>query len=1714
MQVIDIPDEWTEKLKTMSGEDAKQIYNYYNEHKPVKLESDLGVGATTEAALQATAQQFEVLPEAGEIFMGMNQVHYGNALRGFAETQNKDSLLSKLATGFGNAMRGAGEETIRTANRSLEEIRSQQAKEAVPISEEEREGMYFRTVATVPSFAATVGLSMIPYVGPALGAGFVGTQAFAGATTESIESYKQEHPEDKGLEGYLKATDKEIGKIYLKTLASMASEYALGDIPLSKSFKNMLREGRALRQGIKAGTLKPLTKMGVAGEAIKAGVKSGGQEGAEELIEGLAYTAIDYDKINTSDELWDRINDSMKDAVAAFFVAGPTGGGVYVASRANAISGVREALKNSMPEQDAATVAAITVDNHIRNLRDVALVSVQASTEFAQKRGEIYDRFSGEVAKAMRESGAFNNMSEEDFVEYVSETASKFADNISGMAIQRKQLIPQVLDANKIVYKDGQLFLEGYKGEQTTPEQKMFQESMDIAQENSRLDAMYPEYTGEEIDINGVQRTVYNSDGTRIAKSAEALRNFYNWFGDSKVVDEQGRPLVVYHGSKDSFEAFSKEKIGTGKGYVYGRGFYFTNREEGAKKFSGGFFTENKSGVIYPVYLKIENMYESSSVGAIPDEYDGRIVQFHGTEEGTKWFVVKEPNQIKSTSNRGTYSLTEDNIYNQEKSGSKKVYRGEYNAAKKAIKLFKDANLSTIPHELAHYYLDNMWTYVLSGMASNEYLDNFIAVRDFLGIKKDQLKLTTAQHEKFASAYEKYLRSGKAPNDKLVGAFNGYDRWLKGVYRDINEIKAQGKVNFELTPEMVQFFDNMTTGELMTPSESADVASIATTNEVKQADDKTVKEAKEVIKQTPVPETKPEFDVKPIETDGKKKESRLFARVKEATEIDGKMDYTVVDLDEQRKKAAKLWQQDPVRAENILNGVEQADDILRSALYTEQQRLALERGDRATFEASVRKQSAEATRIGQELSALRGVVEDITMPAYWLRYAENEAMKQLAKQMTPVFNKHIDKSVLQQLTSQLDADIKELYKKVNALENGKEKANALKDGITDLKKKYKGLDQPDMVFNQTGYEEMTQEYVEKKAKEALGIYLPDSMVDEIIQKARDLDTLSNQTDSLGLPTSAFFAKKAELEATVNRHTPTSQTKVALSIIGRSNMLTAPATTVLNVTTNASNYATQLELRKITNKVAGHTNDILVDENLRKQYRQKAWKVFWETGYDMSMLKDLTDTRLYKGESITHSEGDGVIRSIGRFAEKWVFSRLISAPDVYFKSMKAFTDFAANEATEIAYKEGLTGEKAKQRATEIWKDAILVEPQTEQGKSARQKAQVDSLVVTFQQDTWLSKKLVDFRERINDYTGDVGVGDVLSPFVKTPANVLSLSFDAAIGPFASPKNLIAAYNDVRRGQFNTIPVQQAVRQTTFATLAYTVMSLLVAALIEDDDYIPDYSQLTQSERNAVKEAGGAYGSVLIGGTYVSTDFFGPYETPLVAILNSRRYDSVIKGLSTTVFHQLSNAPVLKDFAESMESLKEIGEGQLGILEAVYDGVTDAVTTRAVPNLLNVIAKATDDYERETNRSAINKLKAKVPVLRQTLPEKVSKATGKKVETQPVWLQMLLGSRGHIKVDNKLADELKRLSEVGQGASLSDVTRTGDLKSVPDNKKQRINEEFAKEYSKLVGALVKTSEYKKKTDEEKKKAINKVREGVVRSLKTKYSKDIKKGLKKTK
>ena len=83
---------------------------------------------------------------------------------------------------------------------------------------------------------------------------------------------------------------------------------------------------------------------------------------------------------------------------------------------------------------------------------------------------------------------------------------------------------------------------------------------------------------------------------------ANILQNIKDASNDvSKVVDENGEPLVVYHGSNAMFTVFDTSRIGSTTGTADGRGFYFTTDRDYAR----GFKTED--GQVFDVFLNIDN---------------------------------------------------------------------------------------------------------------------------------------------------------------------------------------------------------------------------------------------------------------------------------------------------------------------------------------------------------------------------------------------------------------------------------------------------------------------------------------------------------------------------------------------------------------------------------------------------------------------------------------------------------------------------------------------------------------------------------------------------------------------------------------------------------------------------------------------------------------------------------------------------------------------------------------------------------------------------------------------------------------------------------------------------------------------------------------------------------------------------------------------------
>ena len=133
-----------------------------------------------------------------------------------------------------------------------------------------------------------------------------------------------------------------------------------------------------------------------------------------------------------------------------------------------------------------------------------------------------------------------------------------------------------------------------------------------------------PEQRRQTMPNTGDENTVFadNFGNSFSAEAAEPVDSqaFKDWFGDwtsdradhSQVVDGQGRPLIVYHGTGTSIEEFLPEFTGQGNDQ-YGSGFYFTTDRETAEGYTtrtlndqskpGG--TDNPN--VIPAYLNIRN---------------------------------------------------------------------------------------------------------------------------------------------------------------------------------------------------------------------------------------------------------------------------------------------------------------------------------------------------------------------------------------------------------------------------------------------------------------------------------------------------------------------------------------------------------------------------------------------------------------------------------------------------------------------------------------------------------------------------------------------------------------------------------------------------------------------------------------------------------------------------------------------------------------------------------------------------------------------------------------------------------------------------------------------------------------------------------------------------------------------------------------------------
>lgn len=170
---------------------------------------------------------------------------------------------------------------------------------------------------------------------------------------------------------------------------------------------------------------------------------------------------------------------------------------------------------------------------------------------------------------------------------------------------------------------------------------------------NSTNNASVPTSGGARLNVDAIT-------DAKLKKFIESANE--SAVNSSKIVDENGEPLVVYHGSPNEFTTFDKDKIGetTDPGF-YGQGFYFAVTESNAE-----FYGDNT----YDAFLSLKNpfdindLYNESKKWDSKEAYDavlwwyGLATKFpkqaaeiyYSSWNGRKWSLLDLKNRIDELS--------------------------------------------------------------------------------------------------------------------------------------------------------------------------------------------------------------------------------------------------------------------------------------------------------------------------------------------------------------------------------------------------------------------------------------------------------------------------------------------------------------------------------------------------------------------------------------------------------------------------------------------------------------------------------------------------------------------------------------------------------------------------------------------------------------------------------------------------------------------------------------------------------------------------------------------------------------------------------------------------------------------------------------------------------------------------------------------------------
>jgi hypothetical protein len=118
-----------------------------------------------------------------------------------------------------------------------------------------------------------------------------------------------------------------------------------------------------------------------------------------------------------------------------------------------------------------------------------------------------------------------------------------------------------------------------------------------------------------------------------IFPSIDGLKNFWDWFKGSKVVDEEGRPVIMYHGSPKVFSVF---RPGRANAIFLSPDPYF------AERFTFDAY-DYDVGPMYAVYVNAKNPFDYDNwthIAALEKELEAEFTKTVGVVGSTDWITM------------------------------------------------------------------------------------------------------------------------------------------------------------------------------------------------------------------------------------------------------------------------------------------------------------------------------------------------------------------------------------------------------------------------------------------------------------------------------------------------------------------------------------------------------------------------------------------------------------------------------------------------------------------------------------------------------------------------------------------------------------------------------------------------------------------------------------------------------------------------------------------------------------------------------------------------------------------------------------------------------------------------------------------------------------------------------------------------------------------